>query len=74
MAVNLADAATSPNQSRHVYAPSEKLRATYLKNPADKRYAVAMIDLVDADGNIILTQQNKFRGKQYPDDLFLMMI
>lgn len=70
MAVNLADAATSPNQSRHVYAPSEKLRATYLKNPADKRYAVAMIDLVDADGNIILTQQNKFRGKQYPDDLF----
>lgn len=48
MAVNLADAATSPNQSRHVYAPSEKLRATYLKNPADKRYAVAMIDLVDA--------------------------
>jgi hypothetical protein len=45
------------------------LRATYLKNPADKRYAVAMIDLIDADGNIILTQQNKFRGKQYPDDL-----
>ena len=70
MAVNLADAATSPNQSRHVYAPSDKLREVYQKNPNDKRYPVALIDMVDADGNLILTQQNKFRGKQYPDDLF----
>ena len=31
MAVNLTDAATSPNNSRHVYAPSEKVRSLYLK-------------------------------------------
>lgn len=70
MAVNLVDAATSPNQSRHVYAPSDKLRKLYLENSDDKRYCVAMIDLVDASGKLILTQQNKFRGKQYSDDLF----
>lgn len=70
MAVNLADAATSPNQSRHVYAPSEKVRTLYLKNPADKRYKAAMIDLVDKDGKLILTQTNKFRGKVYADDRF----
>lgn len=70
MAVNLSDAATSPNNSRHVYAPSDKLREMYLKNPGDLRYASAMIDLVDAAGKLILTQQNKFRGKQYTDDRF----
>lgn len=70
MAVNLADAATSPNQSRHVYAPSDKVRAMYLKNAGDKRYKVAMIDLVDKDGKLILTQTNKFRGKVYADDRF----
>ncbi|MCS2538972.1 hypothetical protein NXX25_00510 [Bacteroides fragilis] len=63
MAVNLADAATSPNQSRHVYAPSDKARELYLKYPGDRRYKVAMIDLVDKDGNLILTQTNKFRGE-----------
>lgn len=57
------EAATSPNQSRHVYAPSNKARGLYLKNPGDKRYKVAMIDLVDKDGKLILTQTNKFRGK-----------
>ncbi|MEG1564330.1 MAG: RagB/SusD family nutrient uptake outer membrane protein [Bacteroides sp.] len=70
MAVNLADAATSPNQSRHVYAPSDKVRQIYLKNPEDKRYKVAMIDLVDKDNKLILTQTNKFRGKVYADDRF----
>lgn len=70
MAVNLADAATSPNQSRHVYAPSDKARELYLKYPGDRRYKVAMIDLVDKDGNLILTQTNKFRGKAYSDDRY----
>lgn len=70
MAVNLADAATSPNQSRHVYAPSDKVREMYLQNPGDKRYKVAMIDLVDKDGKLILTQTNKFRGKVYPEDRY----
>lgn len=70
MAVNLADAATSPNQSRHVYAPSQKVRTLYLKNPDDLRYQSAMIDLVDKDGNLILTQTNKFRGKVYADDRY----
>lgn len=70
MAVNLADAATSPNQSRHVYAPSQKVRTVYLKNPSDLRYKSAMIDLVDKDGDLILTQTNKFRGKAYTDDRY----
>lgn len=70
MAVNLDEAATSPNQSRHVYAPSDKVRRLYLKNPGDKRYKVAMIDLVDKDGKLILTQTNKFRGKVYADDRY----
>ncbi|WP_273163213.1 RagB/SusD family nutrient uptake outer membrane protein [Bacteroides fluxus] len=70
MAVNLGDAATSPNQSRHVYAPSDKVRAMYLKNPSDLRYKTAMIDLVDKDGKLILTQTNKFRGKAYTDDRY----
>ena len=70
MAVNLDEAATSPNQSRHVYAPSEKTRVLYLKYPGDKRYQSAMIDLVDKDGNLILTQTNKFRGKVYTDDRY----
>lgn len=70
MAVNLGDAATSPLQSRHVYAPSAKVREVYLKNPTDTRYKVAMIDLVDKDGELILTQTNKFRGKAYADDRF----
>lgn len=70
MAVNLGDAATSPNQSRHVYAPSDKVREIYLKNEGDKRYKTAMIDLVDKDGALILTQTNKFRGKVYTDDRF----
>ncbi|MEG0454632.1 MAG: RagB/SusD family nutrient uptake outer membrane protein, partial [Bacteroides sp.] len=70
MAVNLDEAATSPNQSRHVYAPSNKARGLYLKNPGDKRYKVAMIDLVDKDGKLILTQTNKFRGKVYADDRY----
>lgn len=38
-----ADAATSPNQSRHVYAPSDKARELYLKYPGDRRYKVAMM-------------------------------
>ena len=64
MAVNLADAATSPNQSRHVYAPSDKARELYLKYPGDRRYKVAMIDLVDKDGNLNFNpKDNKFRGK-----------
>ncbi|WP_281643726.1 RagB/SusD family nutrient uptake outer membrane protein [Bacteroides zoogleoformans] len=70
MAANLENAATSPNNSRHVYAPSDKVRAIYLKNPADKRYPVAMIDMVDKDGKLILTQTNKFRGHAYTDDRF----
>lgn len=70
MAVNIGDAATSPNQSRHVYAPSDKVRQLYLKNAGDKRYKVAMIDLVDKDGKLILTQTNKFRGKAYTDDRY----
>lgn len=70
MAVNLADAATSPNQSRHVYAPSDKVRTMYQKNPIDVRYKTAMIDLVDEDGELILTQTNKFRGKAYADDRY----
>ncbi len=70
MAINLTDAATSPNNSRHVYAPSDKVRNIYTKNPGDKRYKVAMIDLVDKDSNLILTQTNKFRGKVYADDRF----
>lgn len=70
MAVNLDDAATSPNNSRHVYAPSDKVREVYLKNPSDKRYPVAMIDMVDKDGRLVLTQTNKFRGHVYTDDRF----
>lgn len=70
MAVNLSDAATSPNNSRHVYAPSDKLRALYLKNEGDVRMNVAMIDLVDKDNNLVLTQTNKFRGKEYTDDRY----
>lgn len=70
MAVNLDAAATSPNNSRHVYAPSDKVREIYLKNPADKRYSVAMIDMIDKDGQVILTQTNKFRGRVYVDDRF----
>lgn len=69
-AVNLGDAATSPLQSRHVYAPSDKVRQVYLKYSADKRYPVAMIDLIDKDGRLILTQTNKFRGKAYADDRY----
>lgn len=70
MAVNLADAATSPNQSRHVYAPSQKARNLYLTYPNDVRYKVAMIDLVDKDGKLVLTQTNKFRGTVYPEDRY----
>ena len=70
MAVNLSDAATSPNQSRHVYAPSDKLRALYQKNEGDARMNVAMLDLVDKDNNLVLTQTNKFRGKEYTDDRY----
>ena len=70
MAVNLGDAATSPNQSRHVYAPSEKVRSLYLKNEGDVRMNVALIDMIDSEGNTILTQTNKFRGKDYTDDRF----
>lgn len=69
-AVNLADAATSPNQTAMSYAPSDKARELYLKYPGDRRYKVAMIDLVDKDGNLILTQTNKFRGKAYSDDRY----
>ena len=70
MAVNLTDAATSPNNSRHVYAPSEKVRSLYLKNKGDVRMDVALIDMIDKDGNTILTQTNKFRGKDYTDDRY----
>ena len=70
MAVNLGDAATSPNQSRHVYAPSDKVRAMYLKNEGDVRYKSALIDMVDKDGGLILAQTNKFRGKAYADDRY----
>lgn len=70
MAVNINDAATSPVNSRHVYAPSDKVRAIYLKNEGDMRYKVALIDMVDKDGKVVLTQTNKFRGKNYTDDRF----
>lgn len=66
---NIADAATSPNKSRHVYAPSEKLRAVYNVNPGDVRKQSAIIDLTK-EGELLLTQQNKFRGKDYGDDRY----
>lgn len=66
---NIADAATSPNKSRHVYAPSEKLRAVYNVNPGDVRKQSAIIDMVQGE-KLLLTQQNKFRGKDYGDDRF----
>ena len=31
---------------------------------------VALIDMIDKDGNTILTQTNKFRGKDYTDDRY----
>lgn len=42
----------------------------YQKNEGDVRLNVAMIDLVDKEGNLILTQTNKFRGKEYTDDRY----
>lgn len=70
MAVNINDAATSPNNSRHVYAPSDKVRSIYLENEGDVRYRVALIDMIDKEGKSVLTQTNKFRGKNYTDDRF----
>lgn len=66
---NISEAATSPNKSRHVYAPSEKVRALYDMNPSDIRKKSAIIDLVQGE-TLLLTQQNKFRGKDYGDDRF----
>lgn len=66
---NLADAATSPMKSRHVYAPSEKVRQMYAVNPDDTRRKSAIIDLMSGE-SILLTQQNKFRGKDYGDDRY----
>ena len=66
---NIDDAATSPNQSRHVYAPSDELRAMYDLNPTDMRKQSAIIDLMQGEV-VLLTQTNKFRGKDYGDDRF----
>lgn len=66
---NIGDAATSPNQSRHVYAPSDEVRAIYDVNSTDIRKQSAIIDLMQGDV-LLLTQTNKFRGKDYGDDRF----
>lgn len=70
MVVNLVDVVILFNQSCYVYVLSDKVRELYFKYLGDRCYKVVMIDLVDKDGNLILIQINKFRGKVYFDDCY----
>ncbi|MEI8273007.1 MAG: RagB/SusD family nutrient uptake outer membrane protein [Paludibacter sp.] len=51
--------------ARHENAPSAKLKSLFATN--DNRAAVAYIEAKRANGQVILTAQNKFRGTIYPD-------
>jgi len=58
---------------RHVYAPSEELKAAYAEYPEDVRTDVAMIDaliVTEGDTTVLLTSENKFRGTVYTDDRY----
>lgn len=61
---------TSSGIARHNYAPSKKLKTALNTYPNDKRKNVAYIDAIKADGSVILTSQNKYRGKMYSDDRY----
>lgn len=54
--------------ARHIYAPSQRLKELFGKNRNDKRAATAYIEAVTAEGDVLFTSQNKFRGKVYPDE------
>lgn len=61
---------TSSGIAKHDYAPSKKLKAALNQYPNDKRKNIAYIEAIKADGSVILTSQNKFRGKMYSDDRY----
>jgi SusD family. len=67
-AANEADLAYARSGARSVYAPSEKIEATFNENPNDTRTKASIIRAVDANGTLIGVFDNKFRGTQYPDD------
>lgn len=61
---------TKSGNALHNYAPSKELKAALSVYPNDKRKKVAYIDALKADGSVILTSQNKFRGNVYTDDRY----
>ncbi|MFV0268426.1 MAG: RagB/SusD family nutrient uptake outer membrane protein [Draconibacterium sp.] len=70
-AVNYSDLpVTERNNARHVYGPSPELKAAFAEHNTDIRKDVSMIDAVLANGDILLTSQNKFRGTVFDDRYF----
>ncbi len=70
-AVNYSDLpVTERNNARHVYGPSPELKDAFAEYSTDIRKDVSMIDAVLANGDILLTSQNKFRGTVHDDRYF----
>ncbi|SHE52610.1 SusD family protein [Mariniphaga anaerophila] len=61
---------TVRNSARHVYGPSPELKNAFNEYASDVRKNVSMIDAVMANGEVLLTSQNKFRGTVYDDRYF----
>jgi hypothetical protein len=61
---------TERNNARHVYGPSPELKAAFDEYTTDVRKDVSMIDAVLANGDVLLTSQNKFRGTVHDDRYF----
>lgn len=61
---------TERNNARHVYGPSPELKAAFGEYTTDVRKDVSMIDAVLANGDVLLTSQNKFRGTVHDDRYF----
>jgi len=61
---------TERNNARHVYGPSPELKAAFDEYTTDVRIDVSMIDAVLANGDVLLTSQNKFRGTVHDDRYF----
>lgn len=68
-AINKEDVPYSNSgKALHNYAPSNKVKSALAVYANDKRKNASYIDALKADGGILLTSQNKFRGYVYPVD------
>ncbi len=54
--------------ARHVYAPSDALKSLF--ETKDTRRGAVWVDGVDANGKVLFTSQNKFRGTKYELDRY----